>query len=138
VPDAEVGSGLRSRRLVEGSDVCLIGIGKMLNAATTAAELLRAGGVSATVWDPRVVAPLDEAMLDDAASHPCVVTVEDGLADGGIGSSIAHRLAGRGPTVHVLGVPTEYIPHDNADTILSRLGLDGAGVAATVRRCLDA
>jgi 1-deoxy-D-xylulose-5-phosphate synthase len=136
VPDAEVGSGLRSRRVIEGSDVCLIGIGKLLHAATAAAELLRADGVSATVWDPRVVAPLDDAMLDDAARHPCVVTVEDGLADGGIGSSIAHRLAGRGPAVHVLGVPTDYIPHDNADVILSRLALDPDGVAATVRRCL--
>jgi 1-deoxy-D-xylulose-5-phosphate synthase len=137
VPDAEVGSGLLARRLREGSDVCLIGIGKMLGAATEAAEQLSAEGVSATVWDPRVVAPLDGAMLDDAARHADVFTVEDGLAQGGIGSAIARQLAGRGPTVHVLGVPTEYLPHDDADAILSRLGLDGDGVATTVRRCLD-
>jgi 1-deoxy-D-xylulose-5-phosphate synthase len=137
VPDAEVGSGLRARKVADGADVCLIGVGKMLAAATTAAELLAGSGVSATVWDPRVVAPLDQLMLDDAARHRCVVTVEDGLADGGVGSAIAQRLAGRGPAVHVLGVPTDYLAHDDADAILSRLGLDGEGVAGAVRRHLD-
>ena len=53
--------------------------------------MLAADGVSATVWDARVVKPLDPAMLADAARHPLVVTVEDGLRDGGIG-------IGRSPT----------------------------------------
>ncbi|MGF1597676.1 MAG: 1-deoxy-D-xylulose-5-phosphate synthase [Acidimicrobiales bacterium] len=138
IPDAEVGSGLRAKRLRRGQDVCIVGIGKMLGAASTAAELLAAEGIEATVWDPRVAMPLDPALVDDAAGHPLVVTIEDGLAEGGIGSNLARQLAGRGPTVDVLGVPTEYIPHDNADTILSRLGLDGPGVAATVRARLAA
>jgi hypothetical protein len=37
----------------------------------------------------------------------------------------------------VLGVPTDYLAHDDADAILSRLGLDGEGVAGAVRRHLD-
>jgi 1-deoxy-D-xylulose-5-phosphate synthase len=85
-----------------------------------------------TVWDPRAVKPLDPVMLDDAAGHRLVVTVEDGLADGGIGSRIGLELSGRGPRVLVLGVPDVHIRHDDPDLILSRLGLDGPGVAAAV------
>jgi 1-deoxy-D-xylulose-5-phosphate synthase len=109
----------------------------MLAAAQAAAEELAAEGISVSVWDPRVVSPIDEALLDAAARHRVVVTIEDGLADGGFGSKICQRLTGRGPAVYVLGVPTTFIPHDNADTILSRLGLDGPGVAATVRHALQ-
>jgi len=135
-PD-QVGIGVNARKITTGSDVCIIGVGKMAGAATEAAEQLTQHGISATVWDPRAAKPLDPAMLDDAANHGLVVTAEDGLAEGGIGSSIGLRLAGRGPEVHVLGVPTEYITHDSADTILHNLGLDAEGIANTVLQCLN-
>jgi 1-deoxy-D-xylulose-5-phosphate synthase len=135
-PD-EVGSGLTARRARQGHDVCLVSVGKMLDAAEAAADVLAAEGVSATIWDARVVKPLDPRMLDDAARHPYVVTVEDGLREGGVGSAIADRLAeltvGRHePRVRVLGVPAAYIPHGKPDAILAELGLDAAGIAASV------
>lgn len=138
VPPDQVGVGLAARKVSAGERVCLIGVGKMLAAATQAAALLAEAGVDASVWDPRAAKPLDPAMLADAASHQLVVTVEDGLAEGGIGSNIARELATSDATVLALGVPTEYIPHNNnGDAILADLGLDGAGVAATVRAALD-
>ena len=60
-----------------GTGVCILAVGKMLEHARGAADLLAAEGVEATVWDVRSVAPLDAEMLDDAATHPVVVTVED-------------------------------------------------------------
>ena len=112
----------------------------MFGTAQQAADLLAADGISATVWDPRVAKPLDPEMLDDAAGHPLVVTIEDGLADGGIGSQAAAQLFGRGPNggprVKVLGVPTDYLAHGKADAILAGLGLDANGVADTVRSLL--
>ncbi|MEM7276197.1 MAG: 1-deoxy-D-xylulose-5-phosphate synthase [Actinomycetota bacterium] len=133
VGDDEVGHGLHARMDREGTDVCLIGVGKMLAPAQDAADRLAAEGISASVWDPRSAKPLDPAMLDHAAGHRLVVTIEDGLAEGGIGANIATALFGRGPAVKVLGVPTRYLAHGKADTILADLGLDGAGVAATVQ-----
>jgi len=133
----QVGTGLRARQVIEGDgQVCLIGVGKMLAAATEAAEELAAEGIKATVWDPRAAKPLDQVMLDSAATHRVVVTIEDGLAEGGIGAGIAHRLTGLGPVVHVLGVPTTFMAHNDADAILADLGLNGPGVAASVRRAL--
>ena len=140
VDDSEVGAGLNARKARSGDgSVCLIGVGKMLAACHDAAELLAAEGVEATVWDPRLVKPLDPEMIADAARHDLVVTVEDGFRQGGAGTAIetALRDAGSDVTIEVLGVPIEYIDHANPDVILSRMGLDGAGVASTVREALS-
>jgi 1-deoxy-D-xylulose-5-phosphate synthase len=133
----EVGSGLSARKVRRGGDVCILAVGKMLGPARGAADELATEGVEATVWDVRVPNPLDEAMLDDAATHPAVVTLEDGYRDGGVGSAIAARLAGRGhgdvPRLAVLGIPVQFIPHGKPDDILKSFGLDGAGVASSAR-----
>jgi 1-deoxy-D-xylulose-5-phosphate synthase len=142
VDDDQVGRGLAARQVRAAPDptagVCLIGVGKMLAAATGAADALAAEGIHCTVWDPRCVKPLDEAMLADAADHRLVVTIEDGFADGGIGAAVAtaldlHECSAK---VRVLGVPDRYLPHGKPDDILASLGLDAAGVAATVRHAL--
>jgi len=130
------GSGLSARQVRSGSQVCLIGIGKMLAAAERAAERLGDEGLDVTVWDPRVVKPLDAEMLTDAATHRLVVTIEDGIRDGGIGAAIADSLSKLapvdGPQVRVLGVPSAYLAHGKADAILARLGLDADGVVDEV------
>jgi 1-deoxy-D-xylulose-5-phosphate synthase len=136
-----VGSGLSARKVRTGTDVCIVGVGKMLGAAEAAAALLEAEGVSATVWDPRVVKPLDPALVADAARHPLVVTVEDGIRIGGAGAYVADAIAsldpGRhSPPVAILGTPPEYIAQGEASAILASLGLDGEGVAATVLAAL--
>ena len=87
-----------------------------------------------TVWDVRCCAPLDERMIADAARHEHVITVEDGVREGGVGMSIAdriHELA----DIHVesLGIPTRFIPAGKAERILAGLGLDAEGIANTIR-----
>jgi 1-deoxy-D-xylulose-5-phosphate synthase len=141
VPEHEVGSGIRARRLREGDgSVCLLAIGKLVGSALDAAEQLAATGVDATVWDVRCCAPLDAEMLADAARHGAVLTLEDGIRDGGIGTTIEDELGRLAPAVpvRVCGVPTTFIPHAKPDTILTRLGLDAPGIARSVRELLDA
>ncbi len=140
VAEHEVGVGLRGRKARDGHGVCLIGVGKMLAVALDAADLLASEGIDATVWDPRAVKPLDESMIADAASHDLVVTIEDGLREGGAGSAVREAIASTrtGAEVKVLGVPTEYIPHGNADSILAALGLDAAGVSDTIMKWCQA
>lgn len=135
-PD-ETGSGLAARRAREGEDVCLIGIGKMFATAVEAADLLTSEGVTCTVWDPRVVKPLDPVMISDAARHSLVVTIEDGLREGGIGQSIRDRIAESTTTpVVVLGIPTVHITHGGVDQILSDYGLDASGIASMAKKHL--
>ena len=138
----EVGSGLRARKAREADGrLCLIGVGKMLEACEQAAELLANDGAEATVWDPRSVSPLCDRMLADAAGHELVVTVEDGLRSGGAGTAIRDALLERAeaagqaaPRIRVLGVPLDYLPHGKPDAILADLGLDAAGIAATIKQ----
>ncbi len=134
VDETEVGAGLRGRKVRTGDDVCILAVGKMLAAAEDAATRLEGHGVSATVWDVRCVTPLDPEMLADAGSHPLVVTIEDGIRDGGCGSTIRDRIgeAGSGARVEVLGVPTDYVAHGNVDQLLAQLGLDAEGIVERV------
>ena len=138
----EVGSGLQARQVRAGDGrLCLIGVGKMLEACDQAAELLANDGVEATVWDPRAVSPLCDRMLADASGCEVVVTAEDGLRTGGAGTAVRDALLERAeatgraaPRVRVLGVPLDYLPHGKPDAILADLGLDAAGIAATVKQ----
>jgi len=136
VDDSEVGSGLRGRKVRDGRDLCILAVGKLLTAATAAADALAAEGIEATVWDVRVV-PLDPEMIADAAAHPLVITAEDGIRDGGVGSLIADAVSRGaelgGTRVRVLGVPTRFIDHAKPDAIMAQLGLDAAGIAAEAR-----
>ncbi|MEM7141179.1 MAG: 1-deoxy-D-xylulose-5-phosphate synthase [Actinomycetota bacterium] len=139
VADHEVGAGLHARKVATGDgSVALLGFGQMLPAVQGAAEILASEGIDATVYDPRLVVPLDTDMIDDVADHQLVVTVEDGLRIGGAGAGVRDALGERGADcrVRVLGVPTEYVPHGDADTIHAGFGLDAAGIAASVRDLL--
>jgi len=139
VADNEIGVGLNARLIRSGDrSVALLGFGQMLSATLGAADLLAEEGVHATVYDPRVVTPLDPAMIDDIADHTLVVTVEDGLRIGGAGAGVRDALGERDADcrVRVLGVPTEYVPHGNPDEIHAGFGLDAAGIAASVREIL--
>src|SRR5208283_3641324 len=111
-----LGTGVRARRIRAGSDVCLLGVGKLVAACEDAARILGDVGVDATVWDVRLAAPLDASMVADAMAHNLVVSVEDGIVEGGVGSHVAAELArlipsGGGPKVVNLGIPTSYLPH---------------------------
>ena len=109
----------------------------MLETAELAAAAMTSdGGPDVTVWDARCCAPLDPAMIADAAAHRAVVTIEDGIRDGGIGMAIATEVCELDGSVPVtpLGLPTRFHPHDpNASNIHARYGLDVDGLVATIR-----
>ena len=137
----EVGAGLAARCITEASkdaDVCLIGAGKMLTSAVTAAGILEAEGRRVTVWDPRVLRPIDPTMIEDARQHRLVVTIEDGFREGGFGSAVQDALSDADPScqVLVLGVPVGHHGHGPADDLLRSFELDGVAVADTVRNHL--
>jgi 1-deoxy-D-xylulose-5-phosphate synthase len=144
VDEDQVGWGLEALRLRDGDgSVCLLGVGKLVAACMAAAQELADEGIDATVWDVRVVCPPDPAMLADASRHALVVTAEDGVRHGGAGAFLVDAMSatsesegGRGPITRVLGVPRQYIAQGKADDILASLGLNGAGIAESVRRAL--
>ena len=112
----------------------------MLAAAERACELLDDEGINATLWDPRVLKPLDGDMIRHAAQHPLVVTAEDAVRVGGFGSLVndaLQRRAAVAPRILQLGTPDEYLPHgEDTAELHAELGLDASGIAASVRKTL--
>jgi 1-deoxy-D-xylulose-5-phosphate synthase len=126
--DVPIGKGVVRRR---GATVAFLVFGTLLPAAQKAAEAL-----DATVADMRFVKPLDEALVRElAAAHEALVTVEEGAIMGGAGSAVCEALNAAGITIPVLqlGLPDRFIDHGDQQTLLSGLGLDAAGIEASVR-----
>jgi 1-deoxy-D-xylulose-5-phosphate synthase len=140
IDESQAGRGLEAKLLRQGNGtVCLLGVGKLVGPCLEAATILAAEGIEATVWDVRVVAPPDPAMLADAARHELVITAEDGVRHGGAGAFLVDAMAGvvdegrHTPLARILGIPRQYIVQGKADDILAALGLDAAGIAESVR-----
>jgi len=122
----------------KGTDVLLLGLGKLAVSCEEAARLLKQDGISVTLVDPRFAKPLDPRLGALAGSHRLVATVEDNVLAGGFGSAVAEVLADeevRTPLLR-LGIPDQFLPHGKRDTLLAGLGLDAAGVADRVRKAL--
>ena len=134
---------LASRTLREGDDVCILAVGDRVGPALAAAEQLADDGIAAAVHDVRCVRPFDPRLAARAAEAAFVVTVENGVVEGGAGTEFAARIRGlvgphRMPPILHLGVPTAYIAHGDAGRIIANLGLDAAGIAGSISRALAA
>ncbi len=118
----------------ESEDVLIVGIGPMAHLAVDVAARLRAQGIGTTVIDPRWVVPVQPSVVELAASHRLVITIEDGIRVGGIGTRVRQvlREAGVDTAVDELGVPDEFIGHATREQILEDAGLTAAKIAQDV------
>jgi 1-deoxy-D-xylulose-5-phosphate synthase len=93
--------------------------------------------LGATVANMRFVKPLDVELVKRLAeSHDYLVTVEEGAVMGGAGSAVAEALANMGivKPILMLGLPDVFIDHGDPATLLAGVGLDAAGIAASIRQ----
>ena len=138
VGENEIGSGLSARKIHSSSvpNVCVLAIGKLVAAAETAVATLAARGIEITLWDVRSCVPADPLMIQDAAKHCVVVTLEDGIRDGGIGMMLGDLVTNAPNSVHprveVLGLPTKFTPQAKPAAILKQLGLDADSLVETL------
>ncbi|CAH0140191.1 1-deoxy-D-xylulose-5-phosphate synthase [Microbacterium foliorum] len=118
----------------ESEDVLLVAIGPFAALAMDVAERLRAQGIGATVIDPRWAIPVQPSIVSMAARHRLVITIEDGIRVGGIGTRVRQvlREAGIDTAVDELGLPDEFIDHASRDQILADAGLTAAKIAQDV------
>ena len=115
-------------------DVLIVAIGSMATTALQTAELLRAQGIGCTVIDPRWVVPVPKTVLTEASQHRLVVTIEDGVKVGGIGTRIRQdmRSAQIDTALNEIGLPDEFLEHASRDEILERVGLTAKQIAHDV------
>jgi 1-deoxy-D-xylulose-5-phosphate synthase len=115
-------------------DVLIVAVGPMAKLALQVAERLAAQGIGATVIDPRWVIPVSPSIIELAGQHRLVVTIEDGIRVGGIGTRIRQELraAGVDTAVDELGLPDEFIPQASRDEILAEVGLTDQQIARDI------
>ncbi|MCL5269611.1 MAG: 1-deoxy-D-xylulose-5-phosphate synthase [bacterium] len=149
----------RGQVLIEGEDVCLVGIGTMAAHALEAARLLEAGGIRVGVINARFAKPLDrDLILRAACRYSCLITVEDNAVAGGFGAAVlellaigdarapagdARSMAAPGesrdePRVITLGIPDQFVEHGSPASLYHQCGLSAEAIAARVRRELTA
>ena len=115
-------------------DVLLVAVGSMAKIALQVSQLLAAQGIGATVIDPRWVVPVAKTVVELAAKHRLVVTIEDGIRVGGIGTRIrqAMRAAQVDTALNEVGLPDEFLEHATRDEILDRVGLNAQTIARDI------
>jgi 1-deoxy-D-xylulose-5-phosphate synthase len=115
-------------------DVLIVGVGSFARLALDVARLLDAHGIGTTVVDPRWVVPVPRSIVDLAGSHRLVITLEDGVRVGGVGTRVRQdlRAAGIDTPVDELGLPDEFLPHASREEILEDAGLSARAIARSV------
>ncbi len=116
----------------QGGNIAILAFGTLLYPALVAAEAL-----GATVVNMRWAKPLDtELLLQVAATHSALVTVEEGATMGGAGSAVLEALQAAQLAIPVLqlGLADEFIEHGDPAYLLQLQGLDAAGFQASIRQ----
>ncbi len=127
--------------LRDGTDIAILAIGKMVEAASEAAELLQEKGISACVANARFVKPIDGDLISDLCRRfSRIITVEDHQRQGGFGSAVLEYISDqriRDVDVLVHGIPDRIIDHGTQDELLHILELDPEGIARIAENFLE-
>jgi 1-deoxy-D-xylulose-5-phosphate synthase len=115
-------------------DVLLVAVGSFARTAIEVAQMLADQGIGATVVDPRWVLPISLDLIELAAQHRLVVTVEDGVRVGGFGTRLRQDLRAHGVDtgLNEVGIPSEFLEHAERDEILERLGLTAKAISRDI------
>jgi 1-deoxy-D-xylulose-5-phosphate synthase len=127
--------------LREGRDLLILAVGASVYPAVAAAQELEKTGFSATVVNARFIKPLDETLiLNLAAEHGRVLTVEENVAQGGFGSAVLELFADKdltGLAVKRLAIPDEFVEHGSPAILREKYGLDAPGILQAALNLLE-
>lgn len=131
----EVGKSLVLR---QGTDVTLLAFGRMVHESLKAADILEGSGISTRVVDMRWVKPLDLDAIREAGNTKLVVTLEEGVIEGGIGEEIGAQLEHMNIDVPLImkGIPDTFVEHGKITELFEKLGLDALSIAREVQAAL--
>lgn len=129
----------KSRCVREGNDVSILSFGRMLSYACEAADILEELSISARVVDMRWIKPLDIEAIRAASKTSLVVTLEEGVVEGGVGEEVLEALVKEHLHSNVvnLGIPDTFIEQGSVAHLFQDLGLDGEGIAASILNRLN-
>ncbi|KIP57758.1 1-deoxy-D-xylulose-5-phosphate synthase [Prevotella pectinovora] len=142
--EVKVGTG---RKLRDGDDIAVLSVGPVGNNVVKAVEMMEndaksasgGSGISVAHYDMRFVKPLDENLLKEvAAKFKHVITVEDGVREGGFGSAVIEWMEDNGQHLDIvrLGLPDHFVEHGTVAQLQSIVGIDAEGIRRTIEETL--
>ncbi|MGN1376252.1 MAG: 1-deoxy-D-xylulose-5-phosphate synthase [Prevotella sp.] len=136
--EIEVGTG---RKMKDGKDIAVLSIGHIGNNVTEAINALKDEGcdISVAHYDMRFVKPLDEKLLTTVAStFDNIITVEDGVRDGGFGSAVTEWLTDKHYHKNVirLGLPNTFVEHGTIAQLQHIAGIDSDAIAKAIKEAI--
>ena len=142
--EVKVGTG---RKLRDGDDIAVLSVGPVGNKVVKAVEMIEndaksasgGSGISVAHYDMRFVKPRDENLLKEvAAKFKHVITVEDGVREGGFGSAVIEWMEDNGQHLDIvrLGLPDHFVEHGTVAQLQSIVGIDAEGIRRTIKETL--
>ena len=142
--EVKVGTG---RKLRDGGDIAVLSVGPVGNNVVKAVEMIEndaksasgGSGISVAHYDMRFVKPLDGNLLKEvAAKFKHVITVEDGVREGGFGSAVIEWMEDNGQHLDIvrLGLPDHFVEHGTVAQLQSIVGIDAEGIRRTIEETL--
>jgi 1-deoxy-D-xylulose-5-phosphate synthase len=121
----------------EGEDVAIISVGAFFSLGEAAADILAEDGVNATLINPRYLSGIDKDLLESLkAKHSLVITVEDGMIDGGLGEKIARHFGTSDMRVKCYGVEKKFLDQYDHAQLLSECHLTPKLLASDIKTLL--
>ena len=136
--EVKVGTG---RKLRDGDDIAVLSVGPVGNNVVKAVEMIEndGDGISVAHYDMRFVKPLDGNLLKEvAAKFKHVITVEDGVREGGFGSAVIEWMEDNGQHLDIvrLGLPDHFVEHGTVAQLQSIVGIDAEGIRRAIKETL--
>ncbi|MBE3592541.1 MAG: 1-deoxy-D-xylulose-5-phosphate synthase [Thermoanaerobacter sp.] len=125
----------KAELISEGTEIAIFALGRMVGKVLEAKEILKASDLQPFIVNLRFVKPLDEELILDISNKvKFIVTVEDNVIAGGVGSAILELLNSNGiyKPVLRLGFPDKFIEHGDVENLFKKYNLDAESIANTI------
>ena len=124
--------------IYEEGEIAILAVGSMMKTALTVYEKLKAEGYKCSLCNARFVKPIDTDMVDKAATHKVIVTLEENVLSGGFGEKVCSYMKDKNYTnqLVMVGIPDEYVEHGNVDELRKEIGIDADSIIKRIKENL--
>ncbi len=147
-PRGEAYDGLKEHRnpivyqkaewIYEEEEIVLLAVGSMVKTAKQVYDKLKEEGYKCSLCNARFIKPVDTDMVDRAATHKVIVTMEENVLNGGFGEKVCNYMKEmdyKNPLVMV-GIPDEYVEHGNVEELKQEIHIDADSIIERIKKCL--
>lgn len=116
--------------IYEEEEIAILAVGSMVKTALQVYEKLKEKGYKCSLCNARFVKPIDTEMVEKAAAHKVVVTLEENVLSGGFGEKVCNYMKEKQYTNELImvGIPDEYVEHGNVEELRKEIHIDADSI----------